>query len=211
VTSRLRLVAAAALTLAVLPLGATASAETWTHTDARRDAVRVVMDLSSGEEERSAAPDDRAADVTRVVVAHRNRAVTIRVGVRDLPRRGSSSLLARLRTPGNEFMALTSRGPGLLSFMLISRRSPEGVSCTGGQVDFDAVADVTTVRIPRSCLGSPAWVRAGALMTSGDTDFFGGMTGDEMPEALTSTYDDALRDGGRAAGLPALSPKVRLG
>lgn len=207
---RVRLALAAALPLLLAPLTAgVADAATWTHRDARGDATRVEMDMNTGERTFSDAPDAAGVDVTRFTVRHLPRKVVLTTDVRDLPAKGAASVLGRVATPRGGYLVMATRGEGLYMQMLMQMRGRTQLACTGLTSDFDAVADVVRLEIPRACLDRPAWVRAGAALD--DEDILGSIGSDGPDEdTRSSASDDALRNGGKVT-FPKLGPKVRVG
>lgn len=191
------------LTLGFVPA---ADAATWTHRDARGD----VFDVSMGEGMPTRNRTDKATDITRFSVRHSRRQVSMTVNLREL-RGGSSTLMGRLLTPKGDFMVMAMRSPDMRMFMLMDAKSldeePDAGNCRGKRLRYEAKRHRIRITIPRTCLDSPAWVRAGAAYFRGD------MLAAFEDEA-TMSYDDALRKGsGRAAmaGNPKMGPRVRVG
>lgn len=213
-TSRRRAATLAAvlpLLLAPLVAGGTADAAVWHHRDARRDAVTMEFSADDGKPTFSEAPAAAEADVTRFALRHLPRKVVLTVGVRDLRKDGATSATVRLATPSGPYLAAVTRGPGIYMFMLLSMRDKDQVTCTGNASSFDTESDLVRIEIPRTCLGAPAWVRAGVLIDDGSSlEDLVVTDADDLPDSIAVTYDDALRDGGRAQ-LPKLSPRVRVG
>jgi hypothetical protein len=202
-----------ALSLLLVPLTAgAADAATWTHRDARGDATLVEIDTKNRESTTSAAPEAANVDITRVVVRHRPRRVTLDIGVRDLGANGSTSVLGRLVTPSGSWLLMAARSPGAFTQMLMPTRGRVESTCSAMTSEFDSGPDVVRIEIPRACLGAPAWIRAGLLL-SDDSDF--ALTPHrKLPadpsESMTTTFDDALRSGGTNQ-FPKLGAKVRVG
>ncbi len=100
------------------------------------------------------------ADVRRVLVRHTNRIVLVRATFDDLTRSGyNHSLTVRLKTNERvkrQVTLLTSRDDRAGAARMT--RGAKSVSCSvGRKVDYGR--DTMTVRIPRSCLSSPRWVK----------------------------------------------------
>lgn len=194
--SRLRLVAAATLTLAVLPLGATASAETWTRADARGDVEHLTADFD--DPEITPAPEDAHTDITRVTVRHRTGRLVVDTRFRDL-RGGPFFLNVEMRTSWGEAGLLVMRQPGARLFQVAAETADGGgiTRCSGKRVEIDRDRDRIRLDVPRSCLGAPTWVRARVDMMTGDLTSGEDVGIDELP--------DSERRGVR------FSPKVRVG
>jgi hypothetical protein len=210
---RARLALAAALPLLLAPVTAgAADAATWTHQDARRDVTRVEYQLEGegGRPAYSRAPEAAGADITRLSVRHLARTLVLTIGVRDLRPGDSTSVAGRLTTPRASYFLIAGRAPGTYTQMLMQVRGKGDTSCTGMATSFDASADVVRVEIPRTCLGAPDWVRAGVLLSDETGSVLEVTDPDDLPETITVTSDDALRDGGKAQA-PSLGPKVRVG
>ena len=101
------------------------------------------------------------ADVTRAVVAHRPAALIVRMRFVDLRRVGVQLYWVDIRTRFNYFQAIVSSKPGNRR----GKRSFEGddgsKSCEGFTRKIDYIDDLVTMRIPRTCLVNPRWVRVG--------------------------------------------------
>jgi hypothetical protein len=217
---RARLALAAALPLLLAPLTAgAADAATWTHRDARGDVRQYETDLTEGTTVDTRAPGAAGADITRVRVTHRPRTVAVAVDVRDLKADDNITLSTLLRTPNGPFVAGLTREPGAFGVVLMAMgKKSAAISCAGAAASADARTDRILVEIPRSCLGGPRWVRAGAVLSTSDGPIIGGLlvtsvgsdddVPDDAPETITTRYDDGLRKAGRA---PGFSPKVRVG
>ena len=101
------------------------------------------------------------ADVTRVVVRHATYSVRVRMRFVDLRRLGVQDYLVRINTSaGGDFVADIRSEPGIL------RQGTEFFDgrtngCLGMTHRISYATNVVRMRIPRSCLGRPRWVRAG--------------------------------------------------
>lgn len=208
-TSRRRTRAATlltALTLVVTPVVAAGSAHagSWSHKDAKGDVMR--MSLSEiGEVEKD--PSDKATDITRISVNHGRGKVTVTLKVRDV-KGGDTALVGRLVTPDGDYLVTVMRSPDLRMFSIANLAGDEdafAVRCRGKKVSFDTRRDRIRLTIPRTCLESPAWLRAGAALTRGDL----------LADEENVTMDDALRRGSKrsmnSTGMLKVGKKVRVG
>jgi hypothetical protein len=208
-TSRRRTRAATlltALTLIATPVVATGSAHaaSWSHKDARGDVMRVSL-AEVGEVEKD--PSDKATDITRISVNHSRGKVTVTLKVRDV-QGGDTVLTSRIVTPDGDYLVNLMRSPGMRMFSISNLAVDEdefSVKCRGKKATFDSRRDRIRVAIPRTCLQSPAWVRAGAVLVRGDL----------MGEGDNLTTDDALRRGSKrsvnAINMLKVGKKVRVG
>ncbi|MEI5672142.1 MULTISPECIES: hypothetical protein [unclassified Nocardioides] len=178
-----------------------AHAEVWSHRDASGDVVRVVQ--GGGNSSESAAPEDRDADVRRVDIAHTSRTVRVAVRVRDMTRGGQFGRL-HLRMPGGvEVMAEVAREGRDTTFLLMPVSEDEMAGCADASGRFRPKRNLMVVRIARSCLGDPRWVRVGVA--------YGTLEGSRARSRVFHV-DDGLRDRGYSvARLPGWSPRVAVG
>jgi hypothetical protein len=153
-----RLLTVAALAALVVPATASgAAAQAVRLTDPRGDSQ--MLD-ESYEWQRY---DGRSpADLTRVNVAHRAKAVVVRARYVDLPRSGQAfQLVAEIRAEGRR-----SSAPALVvrqakrwkgrSFISDGRGAPWRCG-VGHRIDYGR--DTVMLRVPRRCLDDPRWVR----------------------------------------------------
>jgi hypothetical protein len=154
---RLATTAACAIALTIASPVA-AHAESVTFTDQRGDVWAHFRDAKR-------APNHARGDILRAVIAHDQRQVVIRTKFVRLDRRGSRFVVAaRLRT--NSGMNRTVRlqaGPGQATWQgathLYRGDNVTRVDCAPTH-HIDYATDVAVIRVPRTCLGSPRWVRA---------------------------------------------------
>ena len=208
-TSRRRTRAATlltALTLIATPVVAAGSAHaaSWSHKDARGDVMRMSI-ADDGAVVKD--PSDKATDITRISVNHGPGKVTVTLKVRDV-QGGDTALVGRLVTPEGDYLVTVMRSPDLRMFSIANLAGDEddyAVPCRGKKVSFDTRRDRIRLTIPRTCLESPAWVRAGAALTRGDL----------MADEENVTMDDALRRGSKRSmnsiGMLKVGKKVRFG
>lgn len=174
--------AAVAALLSAAPAGAA--------TAAHRDPAGDVVAVSGGR----AVPGNTSADLVRLGVAHTTTAVRVTASVRSAT--GNWNLRTDLATPSARYQVLLARISGT-PYVVLSRRG-KAVRCRGLGQSIDPVSGTLQVSVPRGCLGTPAWVRVGSVMTAKDGD--------------TTVADDARLTGRlRANGAPRLGGRVSAG
>jgi hypothetical protein len=101
-----------------------------------------------------------AADVTAAVAAHGRGSVRIRMRFVDL-RRVSQAYVAFIRSRDDLFLAYieANRRNPAGRHELLDYSAASGVDCAGFAHDLEYDTDRVVVRIPRSCLDRPRWVR----------------------------------------------------
>jgi hypothetical protein len=154
-----RLAVAASCALALTVAGPVAAhAESLTFKDERGDVWAHFRGAKR-------APNHARGDIIRAVIAHNDRQVVIRTKFVELDRRGMRFVVAaRLRTSaGVDRVARLSAGPGQATWQgtthLYRGDNNTRVDCAPSH-RIDYAADVAVIRVPRTCLGSPVWVRA---------------------------------------------------
>jgi hypothetical protein len=101
------------------------------------------------------------ADVKRAVLRHGHWALRVRMRFTDLRRVGTQSFAAEILTPGGGlFDAVVHSTPQTRQgdHFFISQSS-ETATCPGMTQRIDYAKDLVKMRIPRSCLGHPRWVK----------------------------------------------------
>lgn len=202
-------VAAVLATLAtvVLATGEGAYAASRTVTDATGDVLSIKgehMTTVSGPE----------GDITSVTTTHSAKTVRVKVRARHLPL-GLTSVVVKLRTAptGPAYLFAGTADVGMRSAILA--RGQHILVCPGIRLAYRPMQGYAMAVIPRTCLGTPKWVQAGA----------GVSTGPSLIEALANDDTDSLADGevsgtidvvgvgsaaARSGRLP-LGPKVHVG
>jgi hypothetical protein len=167
-----------------------AQAKTYTSTDAANDVV--VVTLPSGST--SPAADRAEGDIVSSVVKHKSRAVILSMHFQEL-------------TPGQTALHWYGIKTGKMTRIVLFQTDaahPSGqaalfnpkakrVRCRVGY-SVDYTANTASVKVPRSCLGKPRWVRV--AMQEGSASGTPGQ----------SYVDDSRNTGGF---LPAYGPRVR--
>jgi hypothetical protein len=165
VKTTLRAVLAVATAAGIaLSLPASAHAERVVHHDARGDLTYSWYDAETGESGTEPAPGAQTGDVTRTAVRHRTSNVFILVTFADLRRDDASS--------GHFLRVVTNEGARRNVMIDVSAQQPQGVmsmykdngarlTCRGLGRHIDYSDETIRFEVPRSCLGSPRWVRVG--------------------------------------------------
>jgi hypothetical protein len=188
------LLLSALLSGGTVALAAPAHADRWTYDDAVGDVTHMIETPTSMSIE--TVPEQTNGDVTQVAVDHRRTKVVIELYTRARIT-GAFGINAVVRTPGQHYMLMSFRMPGMGGTQLMTLSDEPDRRCTG--LKRKLIADKTAVRltVPRSCIGDPRWVRVGATLST-----FGLFTGEGYD-------DDALRTASPLFGKTAMSPKIR--
>jgi len=211
---------AAAVVAAVLSVALTAGPGADAASTTVRDATGDLYSLTGQPPTKVSGPD---GDITSVTTRHGRRHVTITVRARHLSL-DQTLLLAKVRTgptgPAYFFSGTADIG---MRVALMSKGQERLVVCPGIRMVFRPARSYVAAVIPRTCLGSPRWIRAGAALATTDSliaslgsdDGFDPVQGDGETASgtidvagvstLTETQLDAF-----SAPLP-LGPKVRVG
>jgi hypothetical protein len=197
----------------------TAEAQRWGGGDASGDVHYSTYDpepAPCGTSTTVEIPENTSYDITRLVVAHRKETVIVDVHFRDLLRRGTHITDVNLRTDGLDFLMEIERWKSAGKTMVGIYRQPEIPDNTGEcgtatilmvrrncpklEGSIEPRNDVVTFTSPRSCLGNPRWIRAGAD-TYGFTDGAEGSYSDrwapagENESGWTGPYGPRVRRG----------------
>lgn len=129
-----------------------------------RDGPGDVWVAGDGEEGYTPAGSVPTADVTRAVAAHRTGSVVVHMRFVDLRRVDSQNFGAFIYAGRRTIVAMVSASPGARAgrHQLIDYRAGR-VRCPGFTHDIDYATETVVMRVPRSCLGRPAWVRLSLL------------------------------------------------
>ncbi len=167
-----------------------ASAESWSDGDRRGDVVGTHFEPGPepcGTTTLIDASANTTNDIRRLSVVHRGRFVQAKVRFEDLKKKGGHVTSVILRTDRNDYEATVIRYRSRVDVSVTKVRPlpppPDGQECYSiirGSAPCYAVSgglnvqrDVVRIRVPRSCLGTPAWIKAGARSYSlGGRDFF---------------------------------------
>lgn len=175
-----------------------ASADSWSHTDATGD----VLDLALADHDvtgTSAVPDRAEGDIHTVAVKHARSQVRIRTLMRALPVGRGWVTVGHIVTPRARYEVrgvFLSEGGRALVLVRKPGRKETATRCAGLRGVFDRSSGLVGMRVPRSCLGNPRWVRVNVSVYDWNGD--------------ASTYAD---DGMDPVGWEqqVLSPKLRRG
>ena len=195
---RTTIVSIAVATLLALALSpATAHAEKSQSDDSSGDVIR--LSYATGSEETSPAPDNVETDVLKSVANHSAKRVKIKFKFADLlSGSGRASVGASIKTNKENYDLTLFRLKGFKRGLQLKDLEGNTIRCAGKKKDVDAVRDFIKISVPRSCLGSPRWIRVGiAAISESGADTFA---------------DDALRSGGiRKSGNLTFGPKLKRG
>ncbi|KRF16174.1 hypothetical protein ASH02_06150 [Nocardioides sp. Soil796] len=180
-----------------------AHAEKVVHRDARGDVIRVDYSDESGKDTQTPTPNTTAGDITATVVDHRRDNVFVTVRYVDLRPRDEMqghfiSLITneRIRRDITVFVFASSSLQGDVE---MTTGASKVVKCSGLRTAIDYRANTLRLRVPRSCLSNPRWVRAGIGTFRSPADF------DRM------FVDDAGRAGEFRNAGPAYGARVHRG
>lgn len=170
----------------IVGLSSAALAASTTAPDAAGDVVGYTgFDRTEQDPVATPAPDRTNGDITSIRSVHFGRRVAVKVSYADLTKTGDATVTF-LRIVTNEGLGrnmFVAAGPGGWArgqARLENRRGTKQKCRTGHTIDYDT--NTITMRVPRTCLSNPRWVRIGfetaTVEDGGDSVFF----------------DDALRD-----------------
>jgi hypothetical protein len=195
---------------AVLTTGTGAHAASTTVKDATGD----LYSLTSETPTEVSGPD---GDIVSVTTRHSRRQVSIRVRARHLSL-DQTLLLAKVRTgptgPAYFFSGTADIG---MRVALMSKGQERLVVCPGIRMVFRPARGYVEAVIPRSCLGSPRWVRTGAALATTDSVIASLGSGDGFDpvdpdgETPSGTIDVAGVSTLTRAQLDVFSARVPLG
>jgi hypothetical protein len=189
---RSALLVAVALALPLVP--SAAEANRYTHVDATGDVVQ-----STNGSGFTPASDRVVGDIAYTTITHKRRNVLMRIQYRDLvPDTEINGHLFTIKTPSmrrDVTLVATKGAYGGRAFM--SKPSGKKVTCHVKRT-IDYTINRATVKVPRSCLGNPRWVKVGMAGV-----FLTGLGSSDV-----QYIDDAQTAGTLGTG-PKLSPKVK--
>lgn len=187
----------AAAAVVLVPSAAQADADS--HRDAVGDVRSVAYDPGTGkvvESPSTAEPAARLGDMTKIKVSHTSSSLTFVLRYRDLAKAGFRHVHeVVIVTPKFARYVDVVAGPGNWKGKAqMSKPNRKKVACSiGRRIDYGD--NVVTIKVPRSCVGSPKVVKVGAvgLIGYGSKIF----------------YDEAYSAGGEFTDPFTLSPKIR--
>ena len=209
----------AAVTLAV-GVPATASAQTWRHTDPAGDVTKYTYNLDTDEETETVDPTITNGDVIGSTIKHNPRKVIATMRFRDLvaPTSDLDAYVLSIKTNRlNRDLTVVATSDAPRGERQFSRPNGRDVRCRGLSHHIDYTANTVTMSVPRSCLGKPRWVKAGAAsirIANWDDVLEPVNTGEapsDTPDAavITQYLDDA--HGGAIGDNIKYSPRLRRG
>lgn len=157
------------LLLCLVGIASPAAAQVEVDSDQRQDVTLLVTDEQSGQVTSVPAQAKPRADITRFRTAHRFARVWMRTRVGEVQRtrdgqanaavwvRGSDGhvWVVLIRYWKREYIDLTR---------LRRHRAPVEVHCPGLRAEALRKHNAYEVSLPRTCIGSPRWVRTGATV-----------------------------------------------
>jgi hypothetical protein len=183
---RSALVVAAATMVPLVPTAA--SANTYTYTDHTED---VVLYHSNGTT--SPASTQVEGDIAWTKVRHKARKVVLTIRLRELTTGHSSLHWYGIRTGKMKRIVLLEGAAGHWGGKVaLFKPTGKRVKCNVGRT-IDYTANTATVRVPRSCLGRPRWVKVAMQEAS------------PGPENNSAYVDDSRSNGGV---VPVFGPRV---
>ena len=207
--------AAALVATALGTAAGPASAERWWGRDKAGDVRQLTISLDPppcGSVDVTPAPQDTSTDLVGLSVVHDGDSVVLRAHLRGYRAPGTDrGLEFDLATEGRDYQVSVStwgrQGPPVVELATApTEPQPAGcnsyvtsqtsVPCDGMRLSFRPARGVVDVTVPRTCVGDPRWVRAGAhserlLGDRGRIDVWG------------------RTDVGTILDAPPLSPRVR--
>lgn len=132
------------------------------------EVSRIVLRDGAGDVERMVPPDTTSypygafppADVTRARVSHRADALVMKMRFVNLRRVGTQRFWTDIKTPGpHHYKAELTTAPGARQGSKVFELDNVAKRCRGFRRTVDYADDVVTMRIARTCLGNPSWVR----------------------------------------------------
>jgi hypothetical protein len=156
----------------VLLSPSTAMADETTVTDATDD---VYGSVPEGFEQVEPVGTQVNTDLRRTVVEHRARALVVTVRYDDLVKRASASIryeaYINMRGDGADMSLFVDIRPSLRRASVRLVDFCCDVACSDTTATVKPAKDKLTVRVPRSCLGDPAWIRyRGQALSTDDAD-----------------------------------------
>jgi len=161
---KLALVAATAIVLAASPLSASAL-QSPRASGVPSDAQIVRLHDARGDTWSYSDTSDYvpapqpAADVLRATITHTRYAVGVRMVFDDLRRTGTQWYRIEIHTPGDTSWFIVEARRNHHAGTTYQDVDGEWVRVPGPSHSIDYAADVMTLRVPRTLLGDPPWVR----------------------------------------------------
>ncbi len=148
----------AGLLTAFVLTAAPADADRQNTTDAARDVYRVPAGGTP-----ALAPDNRDHDILRAGTVHRGRTLRLWLEVRRLPRAGYVATWD-VKTPTHRWVMHHDRRARTSYTSLFHFHGSEVLDCGGIHGRALPRQERVEVRVRRSCIGRPRWIRFGASM-----------------------------------------------
>jgi hypothetical protein len=166
-----------------------------------QDTLGDVVQFSDAGQEATPVPAQDNGDITRTRLWHA-RKVGVVVHFASLERVGAlrGDFLQIVTDEGIHRRVVVLSQPGdWAGATYVFNRNDDEVACTGVTHKIDYKAGTVTIRVPRSCLSNPRWVKLG---------FGSGVVADGG--AGSETFDDALRHDPVSSDDPDLKMTARI-
>jgi hypothetical protein len=177
----MRLVPLIAAVSLVVGTSAPAVADSWSAKDKSRDVTSTHYSPDPppcGTFTRAKVPRDKKTDIVGLAVEHNQEQVVVQFSLRTLTAHQKFGAEINLRTSGRDFELHANRyAPEGWPDVTLSNEFDPGdgaggecgtvaivvqpLDCEGLSLSHDAMADVVTIAVPRSCIGAPDWVKVG--------------------------------------------------
>ncbi|KQZ70078.1 hypothetical protein ASD66_10390 [Nocardioides sp. Root151] len=183
---------------------AAAHAEKVVHRDARGDVIRQDYSFETETETETPVPTVKSSDITSTVVDHRRDNVFVTVRHAELDSHldllhGYLFSLVTNERLGRTVVLHVSPSTSRQGEVKLVTQAGRRVTCIGLRGRIDYRANTVRIRVPRSCLSNPRWVRAGIYTFH---------TGRDWSRAFV---DDANLNGRIRNAGPVHGPRVRRG
>ena len=152
------------------------------------------------------------ADIVSVRTQHRRGAVVVTIRARELPTgMNAAGIVLKVAKQRKPYVVTGVSGSGL-RYVTMTRgaTSVRDLKCRGLRMRFDVADNVARATVPRSCLGSPRWVRTGVFLMSTTASTSADSPTMFVDIAGVNTVPDAWWSANALPPLP-LGPKVRVG
>jgi len=169
------------VSLALLAIVVAGGQQAYGATHVMKDHKGDVYAYPDPESPRLVHTNEATDDITSVRTTHGAKAVNVAIHLRELPRTDNVALVEiRTSAPGHPaYLALAARTDGYKTRVLTDQTGSSKLRCKNMRVRFDGADDVVRMHIPRRCIGSPKWIRTGAMVMQ------------DGPKASDSTIDVA--------------------
>jgi hypothetical protein len=151
--------------------------------DPARDVYLLLENPDGSDAGFTRRPHVRNGDISSVVVRHRSAAVNVTLRLAKLRRPGSFAFtVVSLRTAQDTWnTTLYSHSADPTPEVFFDRNSGGEASCPRASARINYSKDAVRIRVPRSCMDNPAWVRPSVAMITAPRDAAGALLIDVAP------------------------------